>query len=33
VRADSVAFYDDVQRGFKQKAIFASLDFELIPKT
>ena len=33
VRAESVAFYDDVQRGFKQKAIFASLDFELVPKT
>jgi iron complex outermembrane recepter protein len=32
VKADSVAFYDDVQRGFKQKAAFASLDFEIVPK-
>jgi iron complex outermembrane recepter protein len=33
VRANSVAFYDDVQRGYKQKAAFTSIDFELIPKT
>jgi len=32
VRPDSVAFYDDVQRGFKQKAAFTSIDFELLPK-
>jgi len=32
VRNDAVAFYDDVQRGFKQKAAFTSVDFELIPK-
>jgi outer membrane receptor protein involved in Fe transport len=32
VRNDAVAFYDDVQRGFKQKAFFTSVDFELIPK-
>ena len=32
VRNDAVAFYDDVQRGFKQKAAFTSIDFELLPK-
>ncbi len=26
------AFFDDIQRGYKQKAAFASLDFEIVPK-
>jgi iron complex outermembrane receptor protein len=33
VRDDSIGFYDDVQRGYKQKAVFLSTDFEIIPKT
>ena len=32
VRNDNIAFYDDVKRGYKQKAAFGSVDFELIPK-
>jgi iron complex outermembrane recepter protein len=32
VRNPNVGFFDDVTRGYKQKAAFASLDFELIPK-
>jgi len=31
-RNDNVAFFNDVQRGYKQKAVFTSLDFDLIPK-
>jgi iron complex outermembrane receptor protein len=27
------AFFDDITRGYQQKAAFASVDFELIPKT
>jgi iron complex outermembrane receptor protein len=33
VRNAQTGFFDDVQRGYKQKAAFTSLDFELIPKT
>lgn len=33
VRNSHTGFFDDVTRGYKQKAAFASLDFELIPKT
>ena len=33
VRVPTDAFYDDVQRGYKQFAAFTSWDFELIPKT
>jgi iron complex outermembrane receptor protein len=33
VRDDSIGFYDDVQRGYKQKAAFFSTDFDIIPKT
>jgi iron complex outermembrane receptor protein len=33
VRDDSIGFYDDVQRGYKQKAAFFSMDFDIIPKT
>jgi len=32
-RPSSVGFFDDLKRGYTQKAIFGSLDFELIPKT
>jgi iron complex outermembrane receptor protein len=32
IRNDHVAFFNDVQRGYKQLAFFASLDFDLIPK-
>jgi iron complex outermembrane recepter protein len=33
VRDDLVGFYDDVQRGYKQKAAFFSTDVDIIPKT
>jgi outer membrane receptor protein involved in Fe transport len=33
VRDPTDSFYDDVTRGYKQKAAFASTDFEIIPKT
>ena len=32
VRADNVAFFDDVVRGYRQYAFFMSGDFDLIPK-
>ena len=32
IRNDNVAFFNDVQRGYKQLAFFASVDFDLIPK-
>jgi outer membrane receptor protein involved in Fe transport len=32
VRNSQVGFFDDVQRGYKQKAAFLSVDFDLIPK-
>ena len=31
-RNDNVAFFNDVTRGYKQRAFFMSLDFDLIPK-
>ena len=31
-RNDSTAFFEDVQRGYKQYAFFTSLDFDIIPK-
>jgi outer membrane receptor protein involved in Fe transport len=31
-RDDNVSFFNDVQRGYKQAALFTSLDFDLIPK-
>jgi outer membrane receptor protein involved in Fe transport len=31
-RNDNVAFFNDVQRGYRQSAFFTSLDFDLIPK-
>jgi outer membrane receptor protein involved in Fe transport len=32
VRNSTVGFFDDFQRGYKQKAAFLSVDFDLIPK-
>jgi len=32
-RPDNQGFFDDVQRGYKQWAVFGSVDFDLIPKT
>lgn len=31
VRQDNVAFFDDITRGYKQKAAFASVDFDILP--
>jgi outer membrane receptor protein involved in Fe transport len=31
VRVSDVAFFDDITRGYKQKAAFASVDFDIIP--
>jgi iron complex outermembrane recepter protein len=31
-RNDNVSFFNDVQRGYRQSALFTSLDFDLIPK-
>ena len=31
-RPPSVGFFDDIKRGYTQKAIFGSVDFDLIPK-
>ncbi len=32
-RNDRTSFFDDITRGYTQKAIFGSIDFDLIPKT
>jgi len=32
VRNDNVSFFEDTQRGYKQTAFFASVDFDIIPK-
>jgi iron complex outermembrane recepter protein len=32
IRGDNVAFFNDVKRGYKQYALFTSLDFDIIPK-
>jgi iron complex outermembrane recepter protein len=32
VRNDNTAFYDDITRGYTQKAVFGSADFDIIPK-
>jgi iron complex outermembrane recepter protein len=32
-RNDNIAFFNDVQRGYRQTAFFTSLDFDIIPKT
>jgi iron complex outermembrane receptor protein len=33
VRSDNTSFFDDITRGYTQKALFASVDFDIIPKT
>ena len=32
IRGDNVGFTDDIKRGYSQKALFGSVDFDLIPK-
>ena len=32
IRGDNIAFLDDITRGYSQKAAFASVDYDLIPK-
>jgi iron complex outermembrane recepter protein len=32
VRPDNVSFFDDVTRGYTQKAVFGSVDYDIIPK-
>ncbi len=32
VRGDNVAFFNDVKRGYTQRALFASVDFDILPK-
>ena len=32
VRDDSTSFFDDITRGYTQKALFGSVDFDIIPK-
>ena len=32
IRNDNVSFFDDVLRGYKQRAVFTSVDFDIIPK-
>ncbi|MBV9697524.1 MAG: TonB-dependent receptor [Gammaproteobacteria bacterium] len=33
IRGDNVGFFNDVKRGYRQKALFTSWDFDIIPKT
>jgi hypothetical protein len=33
IRGDNIAFLDDITRGYQQKAAFASIDYDIIPKT
>jgi iron complex outermembrane recepter protein len=33
VRNGNTAFFDDISRGYKQRAVFGSMDFDLIPHT
>ena len=33
LRPDNESYFDDIIRGFRQKAVFGSADFEIIPKT
>lgn len=33
VRNDNTAFFDDIRRGYRQYAFYASADYDLIPKT
>ena len=32
VRNDHVAFFNDVKRGYRQRALFTSVDFDIVPK-
>jgi outer membrane receptor protein involved in Fe transport len=32
IRNDNTSFFDDITRGYKQKAVFGSVDFDIIPK-
>ena len=32
IRPDSTSFFDDVTRGYTQKAVFGSMDYDIIPK-
>ena len=32
VRGDNVGFFNDVQRGYRQRAFFTSVDFDIVPK-
>ncbi|HWJ36569.1 MAG TPA: TonB-dependent receptor [Steroidobacteraceae bacterium] len=32
VRGDTTSFFDDITRGYTQKALFGSMDFDIIPK-
>ena len=32
IRGDNVAFFNDVKRGYTQRALFGSVDFDIIPK-
>ena len=33
IRPDNESYFDDITRGYRQKAIFGSVDFDIIPKT
>ena len=33
IRGDNVAFFNDVKRGYTQRAFFTSVDFDIVPKT
>src|ERR1700692_2999486 len=33
VRPDNESYFDDITRGYSQKALFGSMDFDIIPKT
>jgi len=32
VRGDTTSFFDDITRGYTQKAVFGSVDFDIVPK-
>jgi iron complex outermembrane recepter protein len=32
LRSDNTSFFDDITRGYKQKAVFGSMDFDIIPR-
>jgi len=33
IRGDNVGFFNDVKRGYTQRALFASVDFDIVPRT